>query len=257
MLTTRMKLLRYTVLTAGLLGMTLRAFLYAAAMDHKGLLAADHWATWSILGLTGLVLVLLLFLIRHIHGPDGYAQCYPASFLQGAGSLAAALAIAGRSLFLYPAARDALDQAAAISGFMASGGLLLVCCCRLSGKKPIFLCHSAVSIFFALQMVSQYRVWSADPQLMDYGFYLAALICLMLSSYFLASFDADMPKFRALWFFSMMSAFFCLLALPESGDATLLMACALWTFTCIPRTAPHSRRRPAMDPSQEASDDHS
>ena len=132
-------------------------------------------------------------------------------------------------------AGDLLELAAAVSGMVAGIGLLLVAICRLMGKKPSFLCHSALSIFFALQLISQYRRWSADPQLMDYCFYLIALICLMITGYFMASFEAEMRSPRALLFFSMAATFFCLLALPESGDAPMLIACALWAFTCSPQ----------------------
>ena len=232
---TRIKLLRYTVLSAGLLGMTLRALLYATAIDQKGLLIANHWATWTILVLTGLVLGTLLLMTRKTQDSADYSDLFPASFLQAIASIAAAAAIAVRSWMLYPIAGDTLELAAALSGFAAGIGLLLVGICRLVGKQPNFLFHSTLSIFFALQMVSQYRSWSADPQLMDYGFYLAALICLMLTAYFLAAIDTQMGTPSGALFFSMAAGFFCCLALPESREALLLIACALWAFTCTPR----------------------
>lgn len=232
---TRMRLLRYTVLSASLLGLALRALLYATAIDYKGLLAAGHWATWSILILSGLVLAALLFMTRKVQTPDAYTDCFPASVIRSFGSLAAALVIGARSFSHYCTAGDLLELVAAVSGMVAGIGLLLVAICRLMGKKPSFLCHSALSIFFALQLISQYRRWSADPQLMDYCFYLIALICLMITGYFMAGFEADMRSPRALLFFSMAATFFCLLALPESGDAPMLIACALWAFTCSPQ----------------------
>lgn len=232
---TPMKLLRSAVLSAGLLAMLLRNLLYATAIDHKGLLTAGHWATWSILILSFAVLGILILTTRKIQVPADYAHCFPASVFQGICSLIAAVAIATRSLSLYPMAFDTLDQVAAISGIVAGLGLLFVGACRLLGKKPGFLCHSALSIFFALQMISQYRRWSADPQLMDYCFYLAAFICLMLTAYFLAGFEAHMPNPRGLLLFSLAGFFFCCVALPESGDAFLLISCALWAFTCAPQ----------------------
>lgn len=246
MIHTRMKLLRYTVLSAGFLAMTLRALLYAAAIDQKGLLAAGHWATWSILVLTVLTLGAALLMTRKIQGPADYADCYPVSYLQGTGSLLLAGAIFQRAISLYAVSSDRLNLIAAISGFTAVLALLVAGICRMIPKKPSFLCHSVVSIFFALQLVSQYRSWSADPQLMDYCFYLAAFICLMFTAYFLAGFEADLPNHRGLVFSSMAATFFCCLALPESGDAPLLISCALWAFSCTPRMQA-KRQRPSNE----------
>lgn len=226
MIHTRMKLLRCTILSASFLAMMLRTLLYATAIDQKGLLTSGHWCTWSILILTGLILGILLLTTRKIQDSTDSVR----SFLPGASSLLAACVIFQRSLSAYSVAHDRLNLIAALSGFAAALALLIVGICRMMGTKPNFLFHSAVSIFFALQLISQYRNWSADPQLMDYCFYLAAFIFLMFTAYFLAAFDADMGRRRGMIFSSMAATYFCCLALPESGDAPLLLSCALWAF---------------------------
>ena len=252
MINNRMKLLRCAVLSAGVLGMLLRAFLYATAVDHKGLLASNHWATWTILTVTGLILAVLLVATWKLQGPGAYEDCFPVSFCQGITSLLAAAVIAFRSLALYAQAGDSMDLAASLSGIAAGIALITVGICRFTGKHPSFLCHSALCLFFALQMICQYRRWSADPQLMNYGFYLLAFICLMLNSYFLAGFDAGIGSHRASWFFSMAAAFFSCLAIPESGDAGLLSVCALWAFCCAPQCQAKPRRqRPVMTMDEE------
>ena len=234
MIHTRMKLLRYTVLSASLLAMMLRALLYATAIDQKGLLIAGHWTAWSILILTGITLGTLFLITRKIQNPINSAPS-PASWLQGASSLLLAGVIFQRALSFYAVAYDRLNLFAAISGFAAAVALLVIGICRMIPKKPSFLFHSIVSIFFALQLVSQYRNWSSDPQLMDYCFYLAAFICLMFTAYFLAGFEANMINHRGLTFSALAATYFCFLALPESSDASLLISCALWAFTCTPR----------------------
>lgn len=255
MLNTRMKLLRYAILSAGLLGMLLRSLLYATGMDPKGLLAPNHWTTWAMLILTALILAVLVAATHKSQGPAAYGDCFPASFCQGAASLLAAAVIALRSLSLLPQAADTMDLAASAFGMVAGIALITVGICRFAGKQPSFLCHSALSIYFALQMICQYRHWSADPQLLDYCFYLLAFICLMLTSYFLAAFDAGMGSHRALWFFSMAAAYFSCLAIPESGDAGLLAVCALWAFLCAPQSQVKVRRhRPAMMMDEETED---
>lgn len=258
MINTRMNLLRCATLSAGLLALFLRALLYATGIDHSGLIASNHWATRSILILSGLVLLFLLVITRKPEGPTAYKDCFPASFSQGVTSFFIAVVIAFRAISQYTAAGDSLELLAALFGIVTGIAMAVAGICRVIGKRPSFLCHSALAIFFALQMVSQYRHWSADPQLIDYAFYLLAFVCLMLTAYFLAGFEADMGNRRALWFFSMAASFFCLLALPESGDAGLLIACALWAFFCVPQSQAKPRRsRPAMNLDEETENENS
>lgn len=254
MISTRLKLLRTTALSAGLLGMTLRTLLYATAIDHKGLLIAGHWATWSILILTGLVLILMLAISWKAQGPSAYEDCFPRSFFQGTTSLLVAGIIAMESIPLFSTTRDILGVLTSVFGVASGAAMLVVAICRFFGKRPFFLCHSILCVFFALHMVSQYRHWSSDPQLMNYGFYLVAFICLMLTSYFLAGFDANMVNRRALWFFSMAAAYFCCLAMPESGEAALLIACALWAFFSVPKCQARVSRHsaPAAEETEHA-----
>ena len=216
------KQLRYTVFSTGLLAMALRWLLYATGMDQKGLLISNHWSAQSVLILSALVLGLVLMASRKPTVPSGHP------ILQGIGSLAAAAGILIRSIRHYPAA-ELLPE---FLGFAAGLGLLIAGTCCLWKRKVPFLCHSAVCIFFALQMISHYRSWSADPQLMDYGFHLIAFLFLMLTGYFLAAQDVQMGKPSALTFCAMSAAYFCCVALPESGDAMLLIPCALWAITC-------------------------
>lgn len=251
MIHTQTKLLRYTLLSSGLLAMMLRASLYATAIDSKGLLIAKHWATWSILILAGLILGILFLVTRKIKAPTDHSDLFPVSYLQGASSLLLAGVICQRAISSYAIAYDRLNLIAAISGFAAALALLVVGICRMIPKKPSFLFHSIVSIFFALQLVSQYRSWSANPQLMDYCFYLAAFICLMLTAYFLATFEVNMPNGRGLEFTSLAAVFFCCLALPESGDAPMLISCALWAFVCPPQIQAKRNNR------EESKDDYS
>lgn len=238
MLTTRMKLLRSIIPAAGLLGLSLRGLLYATAIDHKGLIQSGHWATWSILALTGAVLVFLLAATRK---PDNRAEYRPAPVLQGSGALTCAVVVFLRAFSGWLGAFDILDRTAALSGFAAALVLLAVGVCHFFGRKPGFLLFCALSVYFALQMVSQYRHWSPEPQLMNYCFYLAAFICLMLCAYFQASFQVNGGRSRGLWFFSMAAVYFCCLAIPESGDGLFLTVCAIWAFTCPPRCAPASQ----------------
>ena len=253
----QMKQVRYTVLGAGLAGMALRALLYITGIDRKGLLTAGHWTIWLTLILTGLTLAFLLVTNPKSQGVTDYEATFPNSFSQGAGSLLIAAVIAFRAIPQF-SATDSLALITSAFSLLTAAAMAWVGICRFTGKRPVFLCHSALCLFFALEMIDQYRHWSADPQLMNYGFYLLAFISLMLTAYFLAGFDADMGQRRALRFFSMAAGFFCCVALPESGDAGLLTACAFWAFFCAPHRQVRPRRqRPALILDEETEDENS
>ena len=254
----QMKQIRYAVLGAGLVGMALRALLYLTAIDQKGLLTSGHWTTWLILILTGLTLAFLVITLPKTPESNSCESHFPASFSQGITSLLFAAAIALRTVPSLSNIHDSLELVAAVFGILTATAMAIVGICRFTGKRPVFLCHSILCLFFALQMVNQYRRWSADPQLMNYSFYLLSFVCLMLTSYFLAGFDADMGQQRPLRFFSMAAGFFCCVALPESGDAGLLITGALWSFYCAPHRQVRPRRqRPALILDEETEDENS
>lgn len=244
--------LKIFTLAAALLGLLLRFLLYATAVDYKGLIADGHWATFGLTGLTLLLLAALVLLTRNPTAEMGYEDSFTPSLLRGLGSLAAA-----GGLLLQSVQRlgmtERLERIGLIFGITAGIGLIVAGICRFLGKKPPFLCHSVLSIYFALRTVGLYRSWSSDPQLMDYAFYLLALICLMLSAYFLAQFHVEPKSHRPLWISAMAAVFFCLVAVPESGDALFLLTMALWAFTCTPQMELKVRRqRPAMEMDEEA-----
>ena len=245
---TRIHALKIMTLGAAVPGFLLRSYLYASAVDQKGLIISGHWATRALAGLTLLFLTGLLLLTSNPKQEVEYQDCFAPSVWRGCGALAAATAILLRVFRDSMITPDPIHNITSIMGVAAGIGLLVAGICRLLGTKPHFLCHSAGSLYFATQLVSLYRGWSSDPQLMNYGFYLAAFVCLMLTAYFLAQFHVNTRDHKSLWFTAMAAVYFCAVAIPESGDGYFLLACALWAFLCPPRMDVKPRRqRPAMN----------
>jgi hypothetical protein len=116
---------------------------------------------------------------------------------------------------------------------------------RLTGGKSHPLLHALPCIYFALRMVSRYQLWSSDPQLQDYVFYLGAYVALMLCAYHHAAFDADMGKHGSLWFWSMAAVYLCCLALPNSQDGYLPFL-GIWVITNTPRLQNPKQRMDAV-----------
>ena len=120
-------------------------------------------------------------------------------------------------------------------GICAMAAMGRIGLCRLTGKKPHFLLSAVFCIYCALRMVSRYQLWSSDPQLQDYFFYLGAYMALMLAAYHHAALDEGAGRHRSLWFFSLMAVYLCNLSLRGGMDTLLLLGCGAWAFTNLPR----------------------
>jgi hypothetical protein len=119
----------------------------------------------------------------------------------------------------------------------------------MNGKQPEFFFHGAVCLFFALHLVCCCRVWSSETQLARYGFALLASIGLMLTGYYHSAFVAGIGTRRMQLFTGLMTGFFCLAAIPGSGNPVLYLTGAAWALTnlCV-LTPPKRRPRPKPVP---------
>lgn len=241
------KKLQYLTLGAGGLGLALRVVLYATGTDEKGLLVSGHWAGGAIWILTAAAALFLFFLTRKIQGPAQYKDAHPVSYAAGLGAIAAGVAILVTTIGGMSADGTTLRIVLTTVGFAAAAALVFIGICRLMGMKPLFLCHAAVCVYFALRMVSQYQLWSSDPQLQDYVFYLMAYVFLMLTAFQQAAFDADMGNHAALWGVTLASVYLCCLSLKGSRDTWLLFAAGIWAFTNLTTlTVKPRRQRPTL-----------
>ena len=232
--------LKLIILCAGGIGLTLRAILYATAVDEKGLLLTGHWAEICVWILTAAAALGLLLLLRKRNGPEQYGSAFPASPLRAAGCILAACGI------VLSGAPEAVEEKLALAElvlrFASAAALIAVGYCRLTGRKPIFLLHGTVCLYLALRMVCRYRLWCSDPQLQDYCFSLGAYVALMLTAYQFAAFDADVVSHRQLWRCGLSAVYLCMLALVGS-EPFLMLCCGIWVFTnlsCL------SYRKPAF-----------
>lgn len=245
--------LKILTVCAALLAAALRAAHYAFGMDGRNLLVANHW---SVLGLwvvsIGFALLLLLC-GRTIKGTEACADDFPTSPGAAVGCFVLAAGIVLTSLQQSGAFELTADKIVWASGFLAAAGLLVIGICRLIGKKPRFLFHAVLCLFFTLRMIAQYRHWSADPQLQDYGFYLCAHVAVMLAAYHHAALDVGVGKRRALWICSLSAVYLCCAAVPHCSEALLMGTSALWALSNLPDLpVQHRRSRPAFRSAKEA-----
>ena len=230
------RILKYLALAAGLLGLLLRFLLLQTAVDDKGLLISGHWAGTGSWLLTAAMIGMSFLCLRRCAGQPGCDAAFPPSPLRAAGSLVAACGFLLSGAPVATAVR--LAQAEPVLRILAAAALVAVAYCRFRGKKPSFLLHATICLYLALRMVCRYQIWSADPQLQHYAFYLGAHVALLLSSYHLTAFDADSGNHRSLWRWSLAAVYLCLTAIPGCEEPFFLLCCAVWMLTGLSDPAP-------------------
>ena len=235
------KKLKFLILGAGVLGLLLRILLYAVGIDGQGLLQENHPVAIILWVLTIATAVALLFFGRKITGSKIYSYAYPVSFSASMGCFALMGALILTTIREFSEFSTRMHLLIWVLGIVCIVAMGYIGFCRLVRKKPYFLFHAALCVYFALRMVSQYRNLSSDPCLQDHFFYLCAYVALMLTAYHQSAFDAGMGKHRDLWIFSLAAAYLCCLALKGSHDIPLLLGSAAWGFTNL--TSLNMRRR--------------
>lgn len=227
--------LKILILVLGAVGFALRKALYATGIDEKGLLDPGHWAYAGLWILTVLTAGLILLLTRGIAASGRYEVCFPASPAGAAGCIAAAAAFAVSAFQDWGYGLNALDAAVFALGIAAAAAMTALAVCRLRGKTPSVLLHGTICLYLALRMIHQYRCWSSDPQLMDYCFYMAAFVALMLSSYQFAAWDAGIGNCRSLWLLGLSAIYLCCLSLIGPQGELYMGLCGLWILLNLPR----------------------
>ena len=220
--------LQLLTLSAAVLGLLLRIVLFTTGMDQKGMLISGHWSTTGLLALSVMICGLLIpgcaLLSDSGQVPGRFHR-----LVAGAGCFGAA-----GGFLLFPASFTAGNIPGTALSFVCAASLVFIGIHRCIGRRPHFLAHVAVCLGFAIRMVSQYRIWSSDPQLADYCFYMISLVTLMLTAYHSAAFDAGMGGFRRLRFFGLISVYFCAVSLWGSDYSLFTVLCGFWVLTNLP-----------------------
>lgn len=223
------KQMKLLLAAAGVLGLTLRATLFTIGVDEKGLLITGHWTdiyTWL---LTAAVAVVLFLWCRKLTGPKAHRKAFPASAISAAGSMLAGVGIILTSAPEAPS--EVLDTIVLVLRLAAASSLFCIGFCRFTGRKPFFLFHCAVCLYLAIGLICRYRLWSADPQIQYYCFYLGAHVALMFTAYQMAAFDAGLGDHRYLWGSGLAAVYLCILSIAGSQDPFFLICCAIWVWT--------------------------
>lgn len=221
-------------LLAGAVGFALRLWLFGTGIDEKGLLVSGHPAGILVWVLTAVVILVVLLCARTLTPLGKYSQLFPACIWAGFGCIAAAAGILYVDIRELLLKRDSITVITLVLGVLAAAALLILGFCRWKGKRPTFWLHGIITVYFMLHLVSQYRLWSSEPQLQMYFFPLMASVLLMLTAYHGTVLDTQKNSGRRWYVFCNQTAlFFCCLSLRGvSWPFYLAMAAWLGTGLC-------------------------
>lgn len=214
----------------GIAALVLRKMLYATAVDVKGLLLRHQPLEIALTVLTIGVLARILLAVRKMEKADCYDDLYSAGLPGAIGNVAAGAGILVTVLTTAPAMGSYLESVWRILGLAAAVCCLLAGIARMWGKRPFFLLHVAVCLFFMLHIVTRYQTWSGHPQMQDYIFSLLGAMALMFFGFYAAALEAGCGSRRMTVGMGLAAIYLCLAELARSSCPGLYLGGILWVL---------------------------
>ena len=227
-------------LAAGLASLGLHHYMTEFCMDGRGLLLEGN-LPGKLLWAVGIAfLVLLTAVLRSIGGDGSYEDNFPACCLSGGLMLAAGAAMAwavpGLTLDVQsPVAEGMAAGIANVTGWAARYLPWAAAVCmailggfRMAGKRPWPIFSGVICLYYMLVLVTNYRLWSADPQIYDYAYQLLAEVLLMLCAFHRTCCDAQIIQRKKLLATGLCAAVCCTAALSGTFQWWFFLASGLW-----------------------------
>lgn len=215
----------------GIAALVLRKILYNVAVDVKGLLVKNHPLELGLIVLTAAILAGIVLAVRKQEG-SGVYEDYTLAGIPGAiGNVAAGAGILATVLTAAPGMGNYLEAVWRILGLAAPACLLLAGIARILGKKPFFLLHVVVCLFFVLHIVTRYQIWSGHPQMQDYLFSMMGAMALLFYGFYTAALEAGCGDFRMMRGMGLAAIYLCAAELARSSCPGLYLGGIVWVLT--------------------------
>lgn len=232
-------------LAAGVLGLSLRLLLYRTGFDEWGILSDTH-----PLHIACLILAIAagVYLALQCRKPELEPESVgPLRLRLLCAFGACGLLTANAFTFPHPLS-GALNMARLLLCFGCAFSIVVCACREVGGKAAGLVCHGLICVYFGVDMLCRYQVWSGNPQLPDYCFHILACVFLTLSAYHRLAFDTGLGKARSLRFTSLMALLLCLLSTvgPDPWQFFLGGAC----FACVNLLLPLPRAKESTEPEE-------
>lgn len=222
---------------------------FAAQLIFSGA-AALPW----ILGVLALAaLALSVLTARQLRDRPGFTANHRPSLLlllEPPAALMLAVAAVLRFLSLTGVSRWFIGLGG-LAGAVCLGGFSLL---LILGRRPSPALYMGLTLGLILQIIPEFRSWSADPHILDYCFPLFSMLCVLFVSLHLTGFSLDQGKRRISVFFCIAGIFFCGTAVHGNlADVftyfayLMFLSATLWSLM-----APSRRKRSRLQNAEES-----
>ena len=237
---------------AGASSLALHRYMMEHCFDEKGLLIAGNTPGWLMLAIGAVFVVGMTLLLRTLGGSGTYEENFPRDPASGVLLMAAgAVMLWSASLpetAMAPevqvvagtwvaAMTQLIDRGKTILPFLAAASMAVLGLYRFLGRRSPVWFSGAVCLNYMLTLVTDYRLWSADPQVQDYAYQLLAEVLLMLCAFHRTSCDGGILQRRKLIFTAMAAAICSAASLSMDFHRPFFLASTLWALGCICTTA--------------------
>lgn len=239
---------------AGFAALGLHGYMLAHCIDAKGLLIAGNLPGKLLWVLCIGFAAALWAMLTTIGGDGSYEDNFPRCRISGSLMIAAgaALVLALPELSAeqpFPdaaqsaqaaAIRAALSKAAVVLPYVAAVAMVILGAYRMTGRRPSCLISGAVCLFYMMELVDDYRLWSADPRFYEYAFPMLAGVLLMLCSFHRTCCDGGVIQRRKLLFTGLSAAVCSIAALSIGFQTWFYVSGSLWAMgsMCSPGVLP-------------------
>ena len=238
------KTIPYIVIGGSVVGLLLRLWTLGTGADAFGLYPRNPLA-WVLLWLlTAAVISAVVVAIRPLKKSGNYHENYPKSVPGMIGYVLAGGCFIMSGINQLGNLTGITDQVAAIAGLIAGAVMLVLGVLRLLGKKPNFLLHGLICLYFAIRLFNQCQLWSNEPQTGIIIMPFLGTMCLLLSAYQRICFDVGLGHRRVMLFWSLLATYFCIVAVLSFREIAYYAACALWQMTNLCSLRPDKKKKP-------------
>ena len=237
-----------SIVLAGVSTLALHKYMMAHYIDAKGLLIPGNLPGWLMIAIGAAFVVGMAVLLRTLGGTGTYEENFPRDPVSGA-LLIAAGAVMFWSVSHPEAALPAdvrvmsgsiaplTESLKSILPWVAAASMMVLGLYRILGRRSPALFAGAVCLNYMLTLVTDYRLWSADPQIQDYAYQLLAEVLLMLCAFHRTSCDGGILQRRKLIFTGMAAAMCATASLSMDFHRPFFLASALFALGCVCSTA--------------------
>lgn len=120
-----------------------------------------------------------------------------------------------------------------LGGLAAAVCWVVVALQRMQKMQPHALCFMLPSLYYAVDLIINFRNWSRDPLIIDYCFELFALICIMCATFHLGGFSLKLGKRRRTAFFCLCGILFSAVSMAGADMMNMMsyLGAALWLLS--------------------------